>query len=200
MFKKKVPAQAVAAVVSAAAASTAAPARCRPVSRKAGGNARTLALIEKHRKILEEALRQKEEMDSITEEQTRLRLRKAQLHKAAATTAASAAAGKAAVSTKNTAARSQTSPQQPHQRRRPNRTSSLPSSINSWQARSRWRTWTKQFSETPPLSPRPPPPHRCRSGRVGRLSSHTAASPHPSPAPRSSTSYSIAVTSSPKHH
>ncbi|KAL7700303.1 protein of unknown function(DUF2779) [Lotmaria passim] len=105
MFKKKVPAQAVAAVVSAAAASTAAPARCRPVSRKAGGNARTLALIEKHRKILEEALRQKEEMDSITEEQTRLRLRKAQLHKAAATTAASAAAGKAAVSTKNTAAK-----------------------------------------------------------------------------------------------
>ncbi|GET86647.1 hypothetical protein, conserved [Leishmania tarentolae] len=75
MFKKKF-VNVTAAAVSAAAPTTAAttgkttaPVRI-PVNR--GSNARTLALIEKHRKILEEAKRQKEDMDQLTFEQVQL--------------------------------------------------------------------------------------------------------------------------------
>ncbi|KPA76946.1 putative mitochondrial hypothetical protein [Leptomonas pyrrhocoris] len=88
MFKKKVAAQAVAAAVGATTPSTAAPSRRPSAARGAGSKARTLALIEKHRKIVEEAQRQREEMESITAEQKSLLKQRKQLARASATTAA----------------------------------------------------------------------------------------------------------------
>jgi hypothetical protein len=97
MFKKKAQAQVVAAAVSAATAATATstsaatPAhRQLPSSKTAGSKARTLALIEKHRKILEEAQRQKEEMESITQEQTKV-LKQKEVQNRAAVPVATAA-------------------------------------------------------------------------------------------------------------
>ncbi|CAC9460198.1 Domain of unknown function(DUF2779) [Leishmania donovani] len=73
MFKKKI--SSVTTAVASAAAATAAAAKVHaPATR--GSKAKTLALIEKHRKILEEARRQKEEMDQLTLEQGELQQQK----------------------------------------------------------------------------------------------------------------------------
>ncbi|KAG5485336.1 hypothetical protein LSCM4_05972 [Leishmania orientalis] len=76
MFKKKI-ASVTTAVSSGAAATAAAPtvkttASSQPLAKR-GSKARTLALIEKHRKILDEARRQKEEMAQLTFEQAELK-------------------------------------------------------------------------------------------------------------------------------
>ncbi|CBZ24493.1 conserved hypothetical protein [Leishmania mexicana MHOM/GT/2001/U1103] len=75
MFKKKI--ASVTTAAASAAAATAATAKVKAAASahtpaKRGGKAKTLALIEKHRRILEEARQQKEEMDQLTLEQGEL--------------------------------------------------------------------------------------------------------------------------------
>ncbi|KAG5484728.1 hypothetical protein LSCM1_06549 [Leishmania martiniquensis] len=89
MFKKKMVSTAAAAAAAASSSSSHSPA-------KRGSKARTLALIEKHRRILDEARREKEEMDQLTAEQVELRQQQQQL-KAVTGASPSAASAAAAV-------------------------------------------------------------------------------------------------------
>ncbi|KPI83454.1 hypothetical protein ABL78_7510 [Leptomonas seymouri] len=102
MFKKKFPAPAVAAVANATSAAP------RP-----GSKARTLALIEKHRKILEEAHRQKEEMKSITEEQARLQRQRERRGRVTAQAAVDTAVAQPSLSSKKVASKQTPAPSAP---------------------------------------------------------------------------------------